>query len=120
MTDQMAWMSLQDQALEDPQEAQNLMEQLFDQEVKLALQDVPAFVRPHAAKTTTSYHRHQEDGIRILLHRELCPRSNPFFFSRCLKDGTTAFYDRVTRRRLLEPYGPIKGTILADGKSRAI
>ena len=77
---------------------------------------LPAFVRPAGLKESTKLHPHQEDGIRYLLENEVNPKPNPFYRQKTLKDGTEAFYDLSTNRRLLRPHGPTKGSILADGK----
>lgn len=87
------------------------MDRIFEEQAAGQLMDLPKFQRPKRFKKNVKLFEHQKDGIRWLIQQERNPRSNPFSYTRILKNGTVAGYDKFTKRRLAtEGHAPVRGT----------
>ena len=95
------------------------LDHYFDQQSKVLLKRLPRYSKPKGFKPSTKLYHHQKDGVRFLIGQELDPSPNPFYRVQKLQDGSEIFFDRfTTRRKLPQPYFPVKGAVLADGKYR--
>eukprot|EP00978_Attheya_sp_CCMP212_P021406 scaffold62436_cov59-Attheya_sp.AAC.2 len=91
------------------------MDKVFEQQAKVQLQNLPDFIQPKEFKKNFQILEHQKDALCWLANQERDPRPNPFFYKKTLLDGSTAMYDRISKRRLTQPHAAAKGSILADG-----
>ena len=95
----------------------NYMDGVFDEQSKEQLKGLPAYHKPKYFKKEINPYPHQRLGIRWLIQQERNPKDNPFVKSREMKDGSIGYYDSLQNHRKIDkPYGPAKGSILADGK----
>ena len=86
------------------------MDRIFEEQAAGQLMDLPKFQRPKRFKKNVKLFDHQKDGIRWLIQQERNPRANPFSYTRTLKNGTVAGYDKFTKRRLAsEGHSPVRG-----------
>lgn len=99
-------------ALEKDMSEYEVMQELFVEEPNFVC--LPPFERPPGVKSGVEFRDHQVNGIRYLINRELNKQRNPFWG----KDvtGEYVYYDKITGQILEQPYAPLKGMILADGK----
>ena len=88
------------------------MDRIFEEQAAGQLKDLPDFQRPKRFRKKTFLYPHQLDGIRWLIKQERDPHPNPFSYTRTLKNGTVAGYDKFTKRRLVsEGHPPVRGTL---------
>ena len=89
---------------------------MFEEQCKNKTQSLPQISMPEQFKNLTLYN-HQKDGIQWLVHQERSDKAIPPFFKKVKAGSREVWYCEITQCQQMSPPRPIRGGILADGKS---
>ena len=91
------------------------LDQMFEEQANSKLVNLPKLHKIKDFRSSVKLFQYQKDGIRWLVSQERDAKPSPFLYEKTLKDGTVAYYCKLSKHRVPDPE-PLHGSILADGR----